>query len=833
MQTRIGRYELLGELGRGGMAAVFRARDPNFNREVAVKILPRELLHDPTFKARFLREAQTIATLEHPAIVPVYDFGEQDGQPYLVMRLMPGGSLADRLRRGPVSFSETLRIVGQLAPALDRAHLAGIVHRDLKPANILFDREENAYIADFGLAKIAHADVDLSATAVYGTPAYMSPEQAKGLREIDGRADLYALGVIAYHMLAGRAPYQADTPVALALKHVMEPAPRLREARPDLPEQADQVLQRAMAKDPRDRFATASHLHAALAASVATEPAEPRRPEPGAPGWPDPLAPTRPEPPSGPDAPTRATPGQPAQPAGGSSPALLIGCMALAGVGLLGAAALALGGGLLFTRGLASAPTATQRTATATITARPPTATTRPGPTRTPRPQATAAPTELTGAAGLEDLLLTGEVLFAPGPADPRVLYVVSYAMSSSQAVIAAVDPQAGVANWLVPLSKTDARPELAFAGDALAILNEDVVQVVDRATGQDRWRATLSDVAPFCRRSACLAIVDDVVVAETADGIVHGLDLQSGDSLWRVELNTDPIGFDVIDGQIVLIDEDADGDGALIIVDPSDGATGISAPKCQAGGLPDTMTSNATFVPAPAERRMLAVFGFFGTCLAQIDLDDPAASGDGIAVAGTGGLDVLPVVANTAGAYITLDGAIYAVEPGARAGRVLIESDDLAYRAVAALETGVLVLQTESRGTPSSALVLLDPATGTPHWSVELGAGQPYPLGGGTILDDDATYLTVEIGPAEQVMVFRQLTATEMGGQLELDVLGVDLSNGETRPLANYRLVQESAIASPPELLVFFPGGAWVGIDGGLFRLEWDGNRMTTVFEP
>ncbi|HRE29703.1 MAG TPA: hypothetical protein PK954_23875, partial [Anaerolineales bacterium] len=177
-------------------------------------------------------------------------------------------------------------------------------------------------------------------------------------------------------------------------------------------------------------------------------------------------------------------------------------------------------------------------------------------------------------------------------------------------------------------------------------------------------------------------------------------------------------------------------------------------------------------------------------------------------------------------GAYITLDEAIYAVEPGARAGRVLIESDDLAYRTVAALETGVLVLQTENRGTPSSALVLLDPATGTPRWSVELGAGQPYPLGGSTILDDDATYLSVAIGPGEQAIVVRHGTAPEMGGPLEIDVLAVDLSSGETRPLANYRLVQESAIASPPEPLVFFPGGAWVGIDGGLFRLEWDGNR-------
>src|SRR5688572_2426856 len=186
------------------MATVYRAYDPRFKREVAIKILPREFLHSPTFKARFEREAQTIASLEHSAIVPVYDYGEENDQPYLVMRLMTGGSLADRLAREPLSLSETANIFSRLAPALDRAHALGIVHRDLKPGNILFDSDGHPFISDFGLAKLTQqSNTQLSQTGVMGTPAYMSPEQARGDKHIDGRADLYALGAILFHMLSG------------------------------------------------------------------------------------------------------------------------------------------------------------------------------------------------------------------------------------------------------------------------------------------------------------------------------------------------------------------------------------------------------------------------------------------------------------------------------------------------------------------------------------------------------------------------------------------------------------------------------------------------------
>jgi serine/threonine-protein kinase len=285
----IGRYELRGELGRGGMARVYRAYDPNFRREVALKVLTGALLDDEEFHARFRREAETIAALEHPAIVPVYDFGEHEGQPYLVMRLMPGGSLADRLTHGPLPDDQVLRVLGQLAPALDYAHAAGVIHRDLKPGNVLFDQAGNAYLGDFGLAKLAVGGTQLSATGLMGTPAYMSPEQARGEKDLDARTDVYALGAMMYQTLTGRLPYDADTPIGVALKHVTDPVPTLRETRPDLPAACEQVLATAMAKLRDRRYATASALVRALGQAMTrgAGPEPPSRPEPLA-TWVDP-----------------------------------------------------------------------------------------------------------------------------------------------------------------------------------------------------------------------------------------------------------------------------------------------------------------------------------------------------------------------------------------------------------------------------------------------------------------------------------------------------------------------------------------------------------------
>lgn len=267
---KVGRYEIIGQLGRGGMSTVYRAHDPRFNRDVAVKILPRELTLDPQFRTRFDREAQTIAALEHPAIVPVHDYGEEAGQPYLVMRLMQGGSLADRLKDGPLPISDVSKILARIGSALDRAHEAGIIHRDLKPGNILFDQYGDAYLADFGIARLANSSATLTGTGLVGTPAYMSPEQIEG-KVLDGRTDIYALGIIVFEMLTGQRPYQADTPAMVLVKQMTEPMPRVLDVKPDLPPGCEDVITRATAKQATGRYEKASQLAETLSSALRYE----------------------------------------------------------------------------------------------------------------------------------------------------------------------------------------------------------------------------------------------------------------------------------------------------------------------------------------------------------------------------------------------------------------------------------------------------------------------------------------------------------------------------------------------------------------------------------
>lgn len=270
-QRKIGRYEVKDEMGRGGMATVFVAYDPLFSRDVAIKVLPREFLHNPKFRERFNREATIIASLEIQSIVPVYDFGEHDGQPYLVMRYMRGGSLHDQIVKGGMSLARTSEIISRLAPALDEAHRKKIVHRDLKPKNILFDAHDGVYLTDFGIAKLQDSTAGLTGSAIIGTPSYMSPEQARGLGNVDHRSDIYSLGVILYEMLTGEQPYKADNPMGKAIMHITEPVPRILDANPDLPSHLDDITQKAMAKDPDDRYFTASQLADELKDSVPSE----------------------------------------------------------------------------------------------------------------------------------------------------------------------------------------------------------------------------------------------------------------------------------------------------------------------------------------------------------------------------------------------------------------------------------------------------------------------------------------------------------------------------------------------------------------------------------
>jgi len=258
LPQNIGRYQIKAELGRGGMSTVYLAHDPHFERDVAVKLLPHELLHHRTFRRRFDREAKIVAALDHPAIVPVYDFGEQDEQPFLIMRFMAGGSLTDRLKQGPLNIAEAARILQRLAPALDEVHRRGVVHRDLKPSNILFDQRNEPYISDFGTAKFTYEHTKLTETGgAVGTPAYMSPEQIQAEVEIDGRSDIYTLGVILFEMLTGHHPYQTNTPIGLAVKHIFEPVPRLQDMQPTLPAACQPIIARVMAKKREERYQTA------------------------------------------------------------------------------------------------------------------------------------------------------------------------------------------------------------------------------------------------------------------------------------------------------------------------------------------------------------------------------------------------------------------------------------------------------------------------------------------------------------------------------------------------------------------------------------------------
>lgn len=246
------------------MATVYLAHDPHFNRDVAIKVLPPQFMHDPMFLTRFKREAQTIAALEHEAIVPVHDFGEADGQPFLVMRYLSGGSLVERIARGALPVAEASTIVQRIGLALDEAHGKGIIHRDLKPGNILFDHHGNAFLSDFGIVKLAESTTTFTGSNIIGTPAYMSPEQARGDANLDRRSDVYALGAILFEMLSGQQPYQADTPMGMAVKHITEPVPRITSVKQDIPTAYEAIIMQAMDKNPDKRFATAGEFALAV-----------------------------------------------------------------------------------------------------------------------------------------------------------------------------------------------------------------------------------------------------------------------------------------------------------------------------------------------------------------------------------------------------------------------------------------------------------------------------------------------------------------------------------------------------------------------------------------
>ncbi|MEW5829477.1 MAG: protein kinase [Chloroflexota bacterium] len=261
----VGPYRILEQLGQGGMATVYKAYHASLDRYVALKVLHQAFLEDANFHARFQREARLVAKLEHPNIVPIYDFAEHNGQPYLVMKFIEGETLKARLGRGPLSSDEIERMIDAIGPALTYAHKRGILHRDVKPSNVLLAADGQIYLADFGLARIAQAgESTLTSDMILGTPQYISPEQAMGKKELDEGTDIYSFGVMLYELAVGKVPFSADTPFSIIHDHIYTPLPLPRMVNPNVPEPVQRVLLKALAKERPDRYPDVAALVAAF-----------------------------------------------------------------------------------------------------------------------------------------------------------------------------------------------------------------------------------------------------------------------------------------------------------------------------------------------------------------------------------------------------------------------------------------------------------------------------------------------------------------------------------------------------------------------------------------
>ena len=257
----VGPYRLIEKLGKGGMATVFKAYHPSLDRYVAIKALHPAFMEHPGFLDRFEREAKVVAKLEHPNIVPIYDFSEHEDRPYLVLKYVQGDTLKARLEKSKLTYKESRQIFRVISSALAYAHQQGVLHRDVKPSNVLIDNTGGIYLADFGLARIAEtSQTTLSGQMMMGTPHYISPEQAKGLGNLDAGTDIYSLGVMMYELLVGEVPYQADTPFSVIHDHIYSPLPLPMDMNPDLNEEMQRALLKALAKKREDRFATVSDM---------------------------------------------------------------------------------------------------------------------------------------------------------------------------------------------------------------------------------------------------------------------------------------------------------------------------------------------------------------------------------------------------------------------------------------------------------------------------------------------------------------------------------------------------------------------------------------------
>ncbi len=267
--TTVGAYKIVEKLGKGGMATVYKAYHSALDRHVAIKALHAMFKDDESFLRRFAREAQVVARLEHTHIVPVYDFAEHEGHPYLVMRYIEGETLKERMGQGALPKREIVRISTAVSQALDYAHQQGVLHRDIKPSNILLTQGGGVYIADFGLARMTQAgESTMSQDMIMGTPQYISPEQAKGVKEIDGRTDIYSFGIILYELVTGRVPFQSDTSYAIIHSQIFDPPPLPSELNDKVGPALETTLLKALSKEPNDRYQTAGELAAAFQSAL-------------------------------------------------------------------------------------------------------------------------------------------------------------------------------------------------------------------------------------------------------------------------------------------------------------------------------------------------------------------------------------------------------------------------------------------------------------------------------------------------------------------------------------------------------------------------------------
>lgn len=270
---QFGPYQITAPLGEGGMAAVYKAYQPAMERYVALKVLPRHFAEDPQFVTRFQREAILLAKLQHPHILPVFDYGQADGFTYIVMPFVPSGTLTDELSGRPQPLPRIRQVISQIGDALSYAHSRGLIHRDIKPSNVLVDESGNCLLTDFGLARMMEDSINLTTSGtIMGTPAYIAPEQGSG-EKLDARCDIYSLGIILYEMATGRVPYQAGTPMEIVHKHIQDPLPPPRAINPNLPETIERIIIKALAKRPDNRYQSANDMVRAIQIAIPESPA--------------------------------------------------------------------------------------------------------------------------------------------------------------------------------------------------------------------------------------------------------------------------------------------------------------------------------------------------------------------------------------------------------------------------------------------------------------------------------------------------------------------------------------------------------------------------------